>query len=381
MPEDFTAAALQAAVLAAQPGMAPNGNVDPKLTIMPETGAAMLAAPRIDSTAIRTNLLDTCGPVTVYWPQMDDATNTYSAWTDTIEGLDCTPVQGNTLGANSRTYDINREWKDAVSVNLNDCGSQMAAEERIAKAINDLSHLASKSLNEKWIAELEANKSILPGASLVVDDVTITANGDYLISDPSYWGNKADASQIVPVLMQLAKLNGIHDPIVFSGTSHSISMMNARYSGSNADLHSLRFGALEMFADTLSFDSIVGRDTLYIMDRNTFFYQFFNEYGSAVSMDGSVAPSVSTFSAPLRYYTDINKGNEMQTLQYSSNGSGAMLPINMDVRAQYVCTGGKDRYGRLRGQYNFNARIWSMFAKRPIGSNARTGILKVVKAP
>ncbi|NQX77518.1 hypothetical protein [Gilvibacter sp.] len=376
MPQDFTASALPAAVMAAQTGFAPNGNVDQKLTVMPEIAAPMLMAPRLDMMGIGDANLQTCQPVSVYWPQMDDASNNYSNWTSSISGFDCTPVGGNTVGTLSRDYDVNLEWQDGITVNLNGCGNQFQAEQRITKALNDLIHMGSKGLNDYMIAALEDNKSNLPATALTPPEVTVSTNGDYIISNANYWGNNEESSRIMPILEQLAKLNGIYNPIVFGGTSHSIAMMNAMYSGNNADNNVARFGSLEMYTDTLSFDTLIGKDTLYIMDRNTFGYLFWNDYTPTPQIDTSTSIDTTNFTLPLQYYTNINENGNMTPIQYAVGSTGQMRTIQMDVRAKLECTG-NDRFGRIVNQYVLDARIWGMHAVRPVASNQRTGILKV----
>lgn len=317
---------------------------------------------------LRDKITDKCIGYKVFWQKGSTDAATFSG---AISGdtLNCT-ITGTKLEADSKTYDANKHVRYNVSIDTNDCGNDIKANERrmkgIAKAINNI----RVGFNTAAIAFLDANKQDNQDSEVASID---RGNGA--------WAENADGKTIdVPAPDMLdekalafvdavSQNNDIFNYFLVHGRTNWYELFhNAAYTRLNDDERSI----FATFADKRHYFDIRYLDA-QLTGQNTFTVN----PASLVFINKVIYPN---FEAVMLSEKDGMWGFSLQDPMWSYNLNGTLVPVTYTVVMTRACTA-RDSNGMPYFTENYEVSLKYELATGPTGRNGETGILKFAGVP
>ncbi|MGH1338310.1 MAG: hypothetical protein ACRBFS_19455 [Aureispira sp.] len=376
MPQDILATALPFYITRSQTGWGNNSSTNNERTIRPITASAILGNIKTRIAPAIGTAMENCQAVKIHWSQPNNRVHT--PWQNAIQSENCIIADGDTMSTQTQEWNPNLSWKDEFEVDFNICGN--AADAAMLLKENMDSKLAGcmRGLNDIVLSLLESNKAIIPASvTTEITDVTI-ANGNYVISDSSYWGADPTTSKIVGAIEGIAEENGFGDYMVISGGALFAAMHNALYASANDNQrsHVMQFGHIPFYTDIRSYRAIAGTKSLFIVEKSVFAAWFRNEYGAAAMVDTVNGSTTTSFSVPLHYYANFENDGGSAIDEFSYMLNGVAQRIRTDIRMQRHC-GTANGLGKRKPVAKFEAITTGMIQVRPILNTSHTGIIKV----
>jgi len=317
-----------------------------------------------------------CVGTEVWYPVADN--DALPTTTLTATASECDLTTGDGLSTAKQAYALNVFQKYNIAVNDKDCDNLMKFMEKSAFLIANKMHLSVRSLNDRMIADLDANKSVASNTNLP-DAVDVNVGLNYEIAGSEYWTG-ISAADTIPILDQLAFEKGLPgNYYIISGKALAIPSIMAKDHAANDNERSytITFSSRELVNDIKNLDPIITADVIYLVDPNCMVSYFHSEYPLEGEDTGDKNGTVN-FSLPVVYYDNYQSGSSAQVpLMYMNNG--VSVPVMMDFRYQKSCNSVTNSNG-----YVSHDHVWEMMLTGAIGFVPKvgnnTGIIRVDKA-
>lgn len=376
MPNDFTASVIPILQTEFATVWKNKGTVNPELTNTPVAFPYIISNQTANSMPLKEGSGELCVGAEVWYPTADVVTLPTTTLTPTASTCDLTTGDG--LSTAKQAYALNVFQKFNIKINDKDCDNFMKFMEKTAFLMANKMHLAVRSLNEKMINDLEANKSVASATNLP-DGVTVNVGLNYEIAGTQYWTG-ISAADIIPILDQLAFEKGLPgNYYIVSGKALAIPSIMARDHAANDNERSytITFSSRELVNDIKNLDVVIGADVIYLVDPNCVVSYFHSEYPTQ-GEDTNDKNGTINFSMPVVYYTNYQDGSSNQTtLTYMNNG--VQTPVMMDFRYQKTCNSVTNSNGYVSHDHVWEMMLTGMIGFVPkVGDN--TGIIRVDKA-
>lgn len=376
MPNDYSASLLDKAKILQEDIYRTNATTNRVLSNTPVTVASVMEKQTANVSPIMNGAGNECVGVTVFYPEMDDQTVGGVSSTPLVS--DCEIPDGDTYSTASKDYDLNVFKDQFFTINDKDCDNEFKFAERVAFGLSTTLHKMALSLNNHMISVLDTNKST-PTVTNLPDNVTIVG-GEYTITGAQFWTG-IEAAQIIPVLDQLALINGLPDNYyIISGKSLQIAYNYSRDRALNDNERSYTqtFQGRDITFDPKNVDPIIAEDAIYLVDPNVWACYFHQEYSEDMVQTDDENNTI-THAIPLDFFSQYQNGDNMrQTLQYMNE----LQPQNVMVNISYQkkCNTTSNKYGFRTHNHKWELKLAGLIDLIPRTDDFGTGIIRVNKA-
>jgi hypothetical protein len=350
--------------------------VNPELNLKPVTADGLLMNQTTNVMPIMNESGVKCMSLKVWFYTADNTTIPTGSAVPLVS--ECDLSTGDGVGTESQEYELNYYLKQKVRLNDEKCDNASKFSDELAFGLGHKMHLYANSFNQFCITELEANKSIAMGD--VPDDVTIDGvTGEYTITGADKWKG-AEAADTVAIFDMLAHMKGLPENyLIMAGRALRVPKALAQSHSLNDNERSFvtMFDRNKMYNDVNFLDTIIGAESVFLVDPNVIASYFYSEYPATATPTGD-KEGTQIFSVPFTYYDNHqNGGKTLRNVQFVNNGT--LQNARIDIRYQKECNAAINNNGKVSHDHTYELDMCSMFALAPvIGDN--TGIIRINKA-
>ena len=376
MPNDFTPSVIPIVRIKTSNVFKTNVTFNPELANKPLTAPMVLGK----QTANVQPLLDVTGGDTCVgarvWYTVADVTALPSVGTSPIAS-ECDLTTGDGISTKVQDYQLNFFEKPKIALNDKDCDNFSKFTDRVSFLMAQKMSLMAQALNNRIIADVEANKSATVATNLP-DGVTIVG-GEYVIAAAGAWTG-VEAADTLLILDQLASTRGLpSNYYILSGKTLRISSQLAENKQVNDNQRSFvrLFNRRDISYDMDNLDAIITEDVVYLVDPNVIISFFTSDYPTQGMPVGDKNNTV-VYSTPLMYHTQYQDGSDaMSPMQFANNG--VMQDVMVDVRHQKTCNITINKNGKPTNDHVWELDLQGLIDFIPVeGTN--TGIIRVDQA-
>lgn len=314
---------------------------------------------------LRDRISNQCIGFKVYWQKGSSDSPTYSG---AISGdsLNCT-ITGTQLESDSKTYDANKHVRYNVAVSTNDCGNDIDANMRRAKAIQKAINNVRVGFNTACINFLDANKQDNQDSEVTSID---RGNGAWAVNADGKTIEIPQADLLdeksLAFVDAVAQNNDIFDYFMVHGRYNWYELFhNAAYTRLNDDARNI----FATFAARRHYFDIRYLDATLATDKNSFVVN----PDSLVFINKIIYPN---FDAQILSEKDGMWGFSIQDPVWRYNLNGTLVPVTYTVVMTRACSN-RDSNGMPYFLENYEVSLKYDLATGPTGVNGETGIVKI----